>query len=997
MQSADGTTHNIVITINGTNDVAVISGTETGAVTEDSAGTLTTSGALTISDTDAGEAAFSAETVSGSYGSLTIDESGNWSYSADNSQSAVQSLGNGDQLTDTLTVQSADGTTHNIVITINGTNDAAFISGLETGTVTEDSAGTLTASGYLDASDADSGEGAFNAETVAGSYGSLIIDESGNWSYSANNIQNAIQSLGDGDQLTDTLTVQSVDGTTHNIVITIDGTNDAAVINGTETGAVTEDSAGTLTTSGTLSVSDADSGEAAFTAETVSGSYGSLTIDESGNWSYFADNSQNAIQSLGAGDQLTDTLTVQSADGTTHNIVITINGTNDAAFISGIETGTVTEDAAGTLTTSGYLDASDADSDEGTFTAQTVSGSYGSLTIDESGNWSYSADNSQNAIQALGDGDQLTDTLTVQSVDGTTHNIVITIDGTNDAAVISGTETGTVTEDAAGTLATSGALTISDTDSGETAFSAETVSGSYGSLTIDESGNWNYSADNSQNAIQSLGAGDQLTDTLTVQSADGTTHNIVITINGTNDAAFISGIETGTVTEDAAGTLTTSGYLDASDADSDEGTFTAQTVSGSYGSLTIDESGNWSYSADNTQNAIQALGGGDQLTDTLTVQSVDGTTHNIVITIDGTNDAAVINGTETGAVTEDSAGTLTTSGTLSVSDADSGETAFTAETVSGSYGSLTIDASGSWNYSANNSQGAIQALDEGDQLTDTLTVQSVDGTTQTIVITINGTNDTAIIGGTDTGAVTEDSAGTLTTSGTLTISDTDTGEAAFSAETITGSYGSLTIDESGNWSYSADNTQTAIQALGTGDTLTDSFTVTSLDGTPQNIEITINGTNDVAFISGIETGTVTEDSAGTLTASGYLDASDADSGEGAFNAETVAGSYGSLTIDESGNWSYSADNSQNAIQALGDGDQLTDTLTVQSADGTTHNIVITINGTNDAAVINGTETGAVTEDSAGTLTTSGALTISDTDSGEAAFTQLKQFRAVMAH
>ena len=524
----------------------------------------------------------------------------------------------------------------------------------------------------------------------------MTIDESGNWSYSADNSQNAIQSLGDGDQLTDTLTVQSVDGTTHNIVITIDGTNDAAVISGTETGAVTEDAAGTLTTSGTLTISDTDSGETAFSAETVSGSYGSLTIDESGNWNYSADNSQNAIQSLGAGDQLTDTLTVQSADGTTHNIVITINGTNDAAFISGIETGTVTEDAAGTLTTSGYLDASDADSDEGTFTAQTVSGSYGSLTIDESGNWSYSADNSQNAIQALGDGDQLTDTLTVQSVDGTTHNIVITIDGTNDAAVISGTETGTVTEDAAGTLATSGALTISDTDSGETAFSAETVSGSYGSLTIDESGNWNYSADNSQNAIQSLGAGDQLTDTLTVQSADGTTHNIVITINGTNDAAFISGIETGTVTEDAAGTLTTSGYLDASDADSDEGTFTAQTVSGSYGSLTIDESGNWSYSADNTQNAIQALGGGDQLTDTLTVQSADGTTHNIVITINGTNDAAVISGTETGAVTEDSAGTLITSGTLSVSDADSGETAFTAETVSGSYGSLTIDASGNW-------------------------------------------------------------------------------------------------------------------------------------------------------------------------------------------------------------------------------------------------------------------------------------------------------------
>ena len=33
-----------------------------------------------------------------------------------------------------------------------------------------------------------------------------------------------------------------------------------------------------------------------------------------------------AIQELGAGDSLTDTLTVRTADGTTHDVVITING-----------------------------------------------------------------------------------------------------------------------------------------------------------------------------------------------------------------------------------------------------------------------------------------------------------------------------------------------------------------------------------------------------------------------------------------------------------------------------------------------------------------------------------------------------------------------------------------------------------------------------------------------------------------------------------------------
>ncbi|UTW43331.1 VCBS domain-containing protein [bacterium SCSIO 12844] len=49
---------------------------------------------------------------------------------------------------------------------------------------------------------------------------------------------------------------------------------------------------------------------------------------------------------------------------------------------------------------------------------------------------------------------------------------------------------------------------------------------------------------------------------------------------------------------------------------------------------------------------------------------------------------------------------------------------------------------------------------------------------------------------------TEDAAATLTTSGTLTISDTDTGEAVFNAETISGTYGDLTIEADGDWSYS---------------------------------------------------------------------------------------------------------------------------------------------------------------------------------------------------
>ena len=385
-----------------------------------------------------------------------------------------------------------------------------------------------------------------------------------------------------------------------------------------------------------------DSGEASFTVETVNGAYGSLTIDASGNWSYSADNAQSAIQNLADGDSLIEDITVSSSDGTSHQITITINGNNDAAVIGGVDTAMVVEESSATLTASGTLTISDTDTGEAAFTAETVTGSYGSVTIDASGNWTYSADNSQPAVQSLADGETLVDSIIVQTLDGTTQTIAITISGTNDSAVIAGAETASVTEDAAATLTASGTLTISDVDSGEDTFTAETLTGTYGSLTIDASGNWNYSADTSQASIQALAGGDSVSDTITVSSADGTTHQIVITINGANDAAIISGVNTSTLTEDSSATLTASGALTISDTDANEAEFTAETVSGNYGSLIIDAVGNWTYSANNTQAAIQSLGLGEQLTDTLTVRAVDGTTENIVITIDGTNDVAVI-------------------------------------------------------------------------------------------------------------------------------------------------------------------------------------------------------------------------------------------------------------------------------------------------------------------------------------------------------------------
>src|SRR5258705_5738117 len=60
------------------------SGVSTGSVTEDVAvvsGNLTTSGALTITDVDAGQSNFAAHSsIAGTYGTFTLDAAGNWTY-----------------------------------------------------------------------------------------------------------------------------------------------------------------------------------------------------------------------------------------------------------------------------------------------------------------------------------------------------------------------------------------------------------------------------------------------------------------------------------------------------------------------------------------------------------------------------------------------------------------------------------------------------------------------------------------------------------------------------------------------------------------------------------------------------------------------------------------------------------------------------------------------------------------------------------------------------
>ncbi|MGQ5524640.1 VCBS domain-containing protein, partial [Chitinimonas sp. PSY-7] len=154
----------------------------------------------------------------------------------------------------------------------------------------------------------------------------------------------AVQYLKAGETKLETFTVLSTDGTPHEIKVTITGTNDKPVIGGDAVGSVTEDAATpTLTDSGTLTISDADTGQASFQTTGITASAGALgvmTITPNGTWTYNVANS--AVQYLKAGETKLETFTVLSTDGTPHEIKVTITGTNDVptagdGMVSGTE------------------------------------------------------------------------------------------------------------------------------------------------------------------------------------------------------------------------------------------------------------------------------------------------------------------------------------------------------------------------------------------------------------------------------------------------------------------------------------------------------------------------------------------------------------------------------------------------------------------------------------------------------------------------------------
>ncbi|MBV0881847.1 VCBS domain-containing protein [Noviherbaspirillum sp. L7-7A] len=600
----------------------------------------------------------------------------------------------------------------------------------------------------------------------------------------------------------------------------------------------------------------------------LAGHYGTLTISSTGAYSYAVNNSNAAVQALRlSSDTLTDTFTYVMKDtaGLTSSstLAVTITGANDAP-VAVNDLGTAKE-AGATLAypgsnATGNVLGNDTDVDAGD--AATLTQIFATATG-----------------VSTGGGSVTSTTFRVASITGIETGNDVFRGGTTTGSI---GKVSTITPDSGGG---SGGTIILDTSN---------------TITNGETLQFSQSAGNSGNVVSN-----GLAVTTAIVSGSSSTVQlsntygtvlIGMTVTGTGNATdpTVTAVNhtTSVVTLSAPVTLSASTAL----------RFVAlpgSSIQGQRGTLNITANGVYTYTITNND-----LSAGQTFDETFTYQMRDtaGLTSPAVLTvrIEGTsNDSEpdarsnTDTATEAGGVSNASgavnpAGNVLTDdlGTnLVVSTAWSelnpgsasvtgGTTSANGLTITGNYGSLKLGADGSYIYTVNNSNAAVQALNTGATLTDLFFYRASNSSgtdVSTLKITVNGSNDAPVA--VDDVASAAEAGGTTNVTpgydaaGNVLANDTDVDNIA-SSRTITavrlggvegsgtagtvgsalqGSYGTLTVQAAGSYCYAVDNNNATVNGLAAGATLVEQFNYTVSDGSASDVAvlaITINGAND---------------------------------------------------------------------------------------------------------------------------------------------------------
>ncbi|WP_332762111.1 retention module-containing protein [Pseudomonas koreensis] len=562
-----------------------------------------------------------------------------------------------------------------------------------------------------------------------------------------------------------------------------------------------------------------------------------------------------------------------------------------------------------------------------------------------------------------------------------------------------------------------------------------TFTGTYGTLVLNADGTYTYTLNPNDTDFKNLHGGGNGTETFayTLTDADGdtSTANLVLQIHNNDDPVIINGLDVN------GGELTVNesnlsdGSAPNANALTQSGTFTITALDGvttlTVGGIAVVTNG---VAAGFPQSITTPLGS------TLTITGFNATTGVVSYSYTLVDNEAHPNANGTNNLPEQFAVTVvddngtTATGTLDVNITDDVPKAFddnngtasetqltltgnvltndvqgadrvptgpvTPGTFTGTYGTLVLNADGTYTYTLNPNDTDFKNLHGGGNGTETFayTLTDADGDTSTanLVLQIHNNDDPVIISGLDVngGELTVNesnlsdgsapNANPLTQSGTFTITALDgvttltvggiavvtNGVAAGFPQSITTPLGStLTITGFNattgvvSYSYTLVDNEAHPNANGTNN-LPEQFAVTVVDdnGTTATGTLDVNITDDVPKAFDDNNGTASETQ---LTLTGNVLTNDVQGADrvptGPVTPGTFTGTYGTLVLNADGTYTYTLNPNDTDFKNLHGGGNGTETFayTLTDADGdtSTANLVLQIHNNDDPVIISG--------------------------------------------
>ncbi|WP_198361458.1 VCBS domain-containing protein [Halomonas sp. N3-2A] len=740
--------------------------------------------------------------IDGEYGTLTINADGSYTYTLDNANLTVQGLTDGETLDEvfsyTLTDGDSDADDATLTITVNGSDDGVTVD------VPNDN-------------DATAPDGNINDQ---------VVFESGLADGSAPNT--------DDTRVESSLTLTALDGLQDTGAVTLSYTD----VDGNEA---------------SLELSRAEVEALGDTPQSLTTQYGELTLNgysQAADGTITLDYSYELTTAPSENlNDLVDSLTVTASDrdGQTDSGDLNIKIVDDAP-VAEDDTNAVTEDSV--LTTTGNVlgdsgaspgDVADIQGADGaTVTGVTsdnvpgndatdsggtlvIEGEYGTLTLNPDGSYIYVLDNANLEVQGLSDGETLSETFTYTLTDGDSDaddaTLTITVNSSDDGVIVD---------------------VPNNND-------ATTPDGNITDQVVFESGLADGSSPNAADI--------RVESSLTLTALDGLQEDGAVSLTYTNEDGDEATLELSKAQVEALG--------------SDPQTLTTQ-----YGELTLN---GYSQAADGTitldydyllTNAPEE--DVDSLMDSIKVTATDedGSTDSGDLNIQIVDDAPTAED-DTNAVTEgaDTSGNViggdgVSPGDVADTEGADGVTVFAVTSnnvpsntadetngtlvIEGEYGTLTLNADGSYTYVAdpNSTNADVQDVftytvrdGDGDESTATLTIDVTD-VTGTPTDTTGSVDEAGLVDGTDASADSE-----IISGADLNLQDGWTVESAQSGSTP---WGSWTVNTDGTFDYTLNN-----EADHSGTPPTDSFEYTAVDqyGNTVTNTVTIGIVDDQPVIS----------------------------------------------------------------------------------------------------------------------------------------------------